>query len=163
MLIPFALTTTGAAGLDTGIAIANTSVDPFTGAGGASANSGTVTINLYPQYATGTQAAASFTTSATKKAGQGMAADGTVPPGSTWTVNMSDLLSLAGQTAPFEGYVFIQANFVPAHGIAYIYGSGVFGGATSASSTFTSFTPVLVLPPPATQSRTAGTVETLHF
>jgi len=53
------------------------------------------------------------------------------------------LLNLAGMTGPFSGYIFVQANFIPAHGVAYVYnGAG-----------FTSATPVLVMPPPATNGR----------
>jgi hypothetical protein len=139
LLIPFAVSQ-GA--FDTGIAIANTSVDPFGGLG-ATAQAGTIQVNLFPSTATGAGTPVSFTTSATKLAGTGIAADGTVPGGATWTVNLSQLLPLAGQTGGFIGYIFIQANFLPAHGAAYVYnGAG-----------FTSSTPVLVLPPPSTNGR----------
>jgi hypothetical protein len=139
LLIPFAV---AQGAFDTGIAIANTSADPF-GAQGATPQSGTVTMNLFPSTATGAGTSVSFTTSATKLAGSGIAADGTVPAGATWTVNLSQLLPLAGQTGGFIGYIFVTANFLPAHGAAYVYnGTG-----------FTSSTPVLVLPPPSTNGR----------
>jgi hypothetical protein len=139
LLIPFAV---AQGAFDTGIAIANTSADPFGGLG-ATPQSGTVTVNLFPSTATGAGTSVNFTTSATKLAGTGIAADGTIPAGATWTVNLSQLLPLAGQTGGFIGYIFIQANFLPAHGAAYVYnGTG-----------FTSSTPVLVLPPPSTNGR----------
>jgi hypothetical protein len=139
MLIPFAV---AQGAFDTGIAIANTSADPF-GAQGATPQAGTVTVNLFPSTATGAGTSVSFTTSATKLAGSGIAADGTVPAGATWTVNLSQLLPLAGQTGGFIGYIFVTANFLPAHGAAYVYnGTG-----------FTSSTPVLILPPPSTNGR----------
>jgi len=139
LLIPFAV---ASGGFDTGIAIANTSADPF-GPQGATPQAGTVTVNLFPSTATGAGTTVSFTTSATKLAGTGIAADGTIPAGATWTVNLSQLLPLAGQTGGFIGYIFVQANFLPAHGAAYVYnGAG-----------FTSSTPVLVLPPPSTNNR----------
>jgi hypothetical protein len=139
LLIPFAV---AQGAFDTGIAIANTSADPF-GAQGATPQAGTVTVNLYPSTATGAGSSVSFTTSATKLAGSGIAADGTIPAGATWTVNLSQLLPLAGQTGGFIGYIFVTANFLPAHGAAYVYnGTG-----------FTSSTPVLVLPPPSTNGR----------
>jgi len=151
-LIPFAV---ASGGYDTGIAISNTSVDPF-GAQGATPQAGTMQVNLYPSTATGAGTGVSFTTSATKLAGTGIAADGTIPAGATWTVNLSQLLPLAGQTGGFIGYIFIQANFLPGHGAAYVYnGAG-----------FTSSTPVLVLPPPSTNGRGgnfANGAESLDF
>ena len=155
LLIPFALVS---GNYDTGIAIANTSADPFGAAtGGASPQSGTVRVDLYPSNSTGAGTAVNFTTSATKKAGLGMAADGTVPAGATWIVNLSELLPLAPVTAPFTGYIFVQANFLYAHGAAYVYdGRG-----------FTSATPVLVLPPPSINGRIGianqATAETLAY
>lgn len=139
LLIPFAV---AAGAFDTGIAIANTSTDPF-GSLGAMAQSGSVQVTLFPSTATGAGTSVGFTTSATKKAGSGIAADGTIASGATWTVNLSELLPLAGQTGGFTGYIFIQANFLPAHGSAYVYnGAG-----------FTSSTNVLVLPPVSTNGR----------
>jgi hypothetical protein len=152
LLIPFAV---AQGAFDTGIALANTSADPFSGLG-ATPQSGTVTVNLFPSTATGAGTSVNFTTSATKLAGTGIAADGTIPAGATWTVNLSQLLPLAGQTGGFIGYIFIQANFLPAHGAAYVYnGTG-----------FTSSTPVLVLPPPSTNGRNgnfANGAESLDF
>jgi len=154
LLIPFAVV---AGAYDTGIALANTSADPFgSSTGGAVAQAGTVRVDLFPSTATGAGTSTNFTTSATKKAGSGIAADGTVAAGATWTVNLSELLPLAGATGPFTGYIFVQANFLYAHGAAYVYdGRG-----------FTSSTPVLVMPPPAIAGRggigTGGT-EVLAF
>jgi hypothetical protein len=152
LLIPFAV---AQGAFDTGLAIANTSADPF-GAQGATPQAGNVQVNLFPSTATGAGTSVGFTTSATKLAGTGIAADGTVPAGATWTVNLSQLLPLAGQTGGFIGYIFVTANFLPAHGAAYVYnGTG-----------FTSSTPMLVLPPPSTNGRSgnfANGAESLDF
>jgi len=151
LLVPFALT---AGAYDTGIAIANTSADPFGSAtGGATPQSGALRLDFFPATATGAGSTFGVTTSATKKAGSGMAADGTVPAGATWTANLSELLPLAGGAAPFTGYVFIRTDFLYAHGAAYIYdGRG-----------FTSSTPVLVMQSPTIGGRAAGAnVESLN-
>jgi len=154
LLIPFAVV---GGNFDTGIAIANTSIDPFGGSagGGATAQAGTVQVFLFPSTATGAGTAVNFTTSATKKAGVGIAADGTVAAGATWAVNLSELLPLAGQTGGFSGYVFITANFLPAHGQAYIYDGRGFTAAAN----------VLVLPNPSIQGRTGSSsgAEALNF
>jgi hypothetical protein len=65
------------------------------------------------------------------------------------------LLTAAGQTGNFQGYVFIVANFLNAHGTATI----------SDFRTYSLTANVLVLPPPATQSRSgtgAGSFESLN-
>jgi hypothetical protein len=149
MLVPYVVKT---GPYDTGIAIANTTMDPFGGSGGgATPQAGTMTFTLYPRTATGAGTAISVTTSATKIFGAGLATDGTLVAGGTWTGLLSDILTAAGTTGDFFGYIFIQANFLDAHGAGYI-----FNGAG-----FTSSTPVLVLGPPAGSPRTAN-VESLN-
>lgn len=152
MLMPYALTLTP---FDTGLAIANTTADPFgTGAGGASPQSGTLSLNFYPTTATGAGTSFSLTTSATVRPGTGLSSDGTLAAGATWSVLMSQLLTAAGQTGSFQGYVFITANFLNAHGTATI----------SDFRTYSLTANVLVLPPPATSPRSggAGSVESLN-
>jgi hypothetical protein len=154
MLVPFA---TLGAGYDTGISIANTTADPFGSAGGgASPTAGTIQVNFFPRAAAGAGTAFSLTTSATVLPGIGLSSNGTLAAGSTWTVLLSELLTAAGQTSgTFTGYIFIQANFINAHGAAFV----------SDFRNFTSASPVLVLPPPATAPRVSpgGGVESLNM
>jgi len=152
MLMPYAITL---APFDTGLAIANTTADPFgTGSGGATPASGTLTLNFYPTVATGAGTSFQLTTSSTVRPGAGLSSDGTLAAGATWTVLLSQLLTAAGQTGNFTGYVFIQTNFLNAHGTATI----------SDFRTYSLTANVLVLPPPATTPRSggAGSVESLN-
>jgi len=132
---------------DTGLAVANTTADPFgaTG-GGATPASGTVTLNFFPTASTGGAGTTfSLTTSATTRPGAGLSSDGTLAAGATWTVLLSQVLSAAGQSGTFIGYVFIQTNFLNAHGTATI----------SDFRTYSLTSNVLVLAPPSTASRNA--------
>jgi len=153
LLIPYAVT---AGNYDTGIAIANTTSDPYGGSGngGATAGSGNLNFTFYPTNVSAGGAAASFTYStATGKLGgfQGMSADGTVASGATVSGNLSQLLTAAGQTSgQFFGYIFVQANFLNAHGVAYIYNGSFFTSATS----------VLILPNPLAGGTSARASET---
>lgn len=152
LLMPYALALPP---FDTGLAVANTTADPFgAGAGGATPASGTLTLNFYPSSATGAGTPFSLSTSSTVRPGTGLGSDGTLAAGATWTVLMSQLLTAAGQTGNFQGYVFIQANFLNAHGTATI----------SDFKTYSLTANVLVLPPPATSPRsgTAAAVEGLN-
>jgi hypothetical protein len=155
MLMPYALTLSP---FDTGIAIANTSADPFgPGSGGLTPKAGTISMNFFPTTSTGGAGTPfSLTTSTTVKPGLGLSSDGTLAAGATWTVLMSQLLSAAGQTGTFTGYIFIQANFLGAHGTATI----------SDFRTYSLTANVLVLPPPTTAPRAGGTAngaEALDF
>jgi len=90
LLFPFV---TNKAGFDTGLAIANTTTDPFSG---TVAQTGTCTLNFY-----GDDAPAASTTPA-------------VPSGKVWT-------GLAQTLAPnFQGYVIAQCQFQMAHGFAFV-------------------------------------------
>jgi len=167
LLIPYAVTTTG--GYDTGIALANTTADPFGGKtlGSAIATTGTLTMSFYPQTgtactlttATGSTTPASFTTSPISGLGVGLDASGNLKSGGTWVVLLTQLLGAAPAAAgcpsatAFTGYIFVVANSTDVHGSAFI----------SNFSSFTSATNVLVLPPPATTLRStpATGVETL--
>jgi len=153
MLMPYAITLPP---YDTGLAIANTTADPFgSGTGGATKSAGTVTLTFWNTPATGAPTSFSLTTSSTVRPGGGLSSDGTLAPGAVWTVLLSQLLTAAGQTGNFTGYVFIQANFLDAHGTATI----------SDFKTYSLTANVLVLPPPATSPRTSpsGGAEGLHF
>jgi hypothetical protein len=78
--------------------------------------------------------------------------------GATWTDTLSDLLRVAGQTGAFEGYIFVTAGFLDAHGVSYVTADGF------KTNTLNS---LLLLPPPETQfprtGRSAGSVESLGF
>jgi len=152
LLIPYAVADLG---FDTGIAIANTTADPFGGAvnGGATAGAGPVTISLYGRTATGaTPTVVTINTSATVRPGSGLDASGNLNSGSTWTVLLSELRSSAGQTGSFTGYIFIQVPFLDGHGASFI----------SDFRSFTSASPVLVVPPPLSTSRSGQGVESLN-
>jgi len=154
LLIPYAVADLG---FDTGIAIANTTADPFGGAaaGGATAGSGPVTVSLYGRTATGaTPTVVTINTSATVRPGSGLDASGNLNSGSTWTVLLSELRSSAGQTGSFTGYIFIQVPFLDGHGASFI----------SDFRSFTSASPVLVVPPVTSNSRSGpvGGVESLN-
>jgi hypothetical protein len=89
LLFPFV---TNQAGFDTGLAIANTSTDPF----GTKAQTGTCTLNFF-----GANAPAAVTSP-------------TVDSGTVFT-------ALASTSAPnFQGYVIAQCNFQFGHGFAFV-------------------------------------------
>lgn len=89
LLFPFV---TAQLGFDTGLAISNTSKDPF----GTSTQAGTCTLNWY-----GANEIAATTTP-------------TVDAGTSWT-------GLASNIAPnFQGYVIAQCRFQYAHGFAFV-------------------------------------------
>jgi len=89
LLFPFVTNTSG---FDTGLAISNTSTDPF----GTSAQTGPCTLNFY-----GSNAPAAVTTAS-------------IASGTTYT-------NLASLAAPnFQGYVIAQCNFQYAHGFAFV-------------------------------------------
>jgi hypothetical protein len=130
---------------DTGLAVANTTADPFgSGGGGATPSSGTIRLDFFPTATTGGAGTPfSLTTSSTVRPGSGLSSDGSLASGATWTVLLSQVLTAAGQTGNFVGYVFIQANFLNAHGTATI----------SDFRTYSLSANVLVLPPPSTSPR----------
>jgi hypothetical protein len=135
-------------GYNTGLAISNTTVDPFTPAGGGAATSeGTVSFLLVKNDGT-TKTYATTTGSP----GSGLTGAGIVKSGSTYVVNLSEILSAAQFGTTFTGYVFITANFTHGHGAATIYTTST--GAAALSS------PVLVLPAVSTAA-TRGTPESL--
>jgi len=101
LLFPFV---TNQAGFDTGIAIANTSKDPF----GTTTQSGSCKINYYGETAGGGAAPAAQTS-------------GTVPAGGllVFTLSSGGNLGITG-TPGFQGYIIAQCNFQYAHGFAFI-------------------------------------------
>jgi hypothetical protein len=129
LLFPY-LTT--AAGFDTGIAISNTSQDPF----GTTPQTGSCTLSWY-QAGTGGTNPPNTTTAA-------------IPGGTSFTT-LASATTNAG--ASFTGYMFAVCNFQYAHGYAAITDVGARG-------IFASYL-ALVVPSSSATSRTGGTPETL--
>jgi len=102
LLFPFV---TNIAGFDTGVAIANTSLDPY----GTSPQTGTVTLNYYGTTSGGGAAPATATTTSA------------VPGGAELIFTLSNGGNYGIPATPgFEGYIIAQANFQFCHGFAFI-------------------------------------------
>jgi len=102
VLFPFV---TNQAGFDTGIAIANTSQDPF----GTTPQQGTITLNYYGGTTGGGAAPAKQTTNAPVPAGQEL----------VFTLSNGGAMGIAA-TPGFEGYIIAQAQFQFCHAFAFI-------------------------------------------
>jgi hypothetical protein len=114
-------------GYNTGLSIANTTVDPFgTGGGGAPASEGTLSFLLVKNDGT----TKSYTTTSGSP-GSGLTSAGVLKAGSTYVVNLSELLSASSFGTSFTGYVFVTANFTNAHGAATIYTTSTAAAALS--------------------------------
>jgi len=100
LLFPFV---TSAAGFDTGIAIANTSADPF----GTINQSGTITLTYYGSTSGGGAAPPAVTS-------------GTIAAGQELVFDVFSGGSGIAATPNFTGYVIAQANFQYCHGFAFI-------------------------------------------
>ncbi len=101
LLFPF---TTNTSGFDTGIAIANTSLDPF----GTGPQQGTVKLYYFGSTAGGGVAPPPFVTQ-------------TVPAGQELIFNLSGGGNFGVPAVPgFEGYIISVANFQYCHGFAFI-------------------------------------------
>jgi hypothetical protein len=152
-LLPYASKT---GPFDTGIALANTTADPFGVSGGGQAPAaGNCVLTFFPRTTTGAGTSSTLTTSATVRPGTGLGTDGTLAAGGTWTVNVSELLPAATPaiSGDYFGYIFVVCNFPAGHGISFIYnGAG-----------FTSFSPLGVMNPPAAVARTSLNAEFLGF
>lgn len=100
---------------DTGLGIANTTLDP---GGFATPQPGTIDFFFYPN-----DGSPMFSYSTTAGSpGTGLDATGKVPAGSNYSVLVSQLMDAARATnaavpTSFSGYIFIQTNFTNAHGI----------------------------------------------
>ncbi|MDQ2948685.1 MAG: hypothetical protein M3Y27_22560, partial [Acidobacteriota bacterium] len=101
LLFPFV---TNQAGFDTGVAIANTSLDPF----GTATQAGTVTLNYYGN-TTGGGAAPAAQTSQTVNAGTEL----------VFTLSNGGNLGVAA-TPGFQGYIISTARFQYCHAFAFI-------------------------------------------
>jgi hypothetical protein len=115
LLFPFVTTITG---FTTGLAISNTSMDPF----GTGAQSGACTLNWYGNNNGGTTNTP-ITASTTATTGAPV-----INAGTTWTGDAS-ATNMAGQG--FTGYMIAQCNFQYAHGYAAVTDIGSRGLLTS--------------------------------
>jgi hypothetical protein len=148
MIVPLAMATpvTPApfGSYDTGIAIANTTLDPFENdeeGGGALEQAGAITFHFFPN------SGDPFIVTPAQLAGAcGLDASGVLAAGRTFICNTSEILREGGQTTAFTGYLFIIADFTHAHGTAFIYGG-------TPQERFTSATDILNIEPPAVQPR----------
>jgi len=111
LLFPFV---TNANGFETGIAISNTTKDPF----GTTTQSGTCTLNYYASGVSGA-------TNPTAVTAPNLA-EGTNQPylaGETYAFTLTQSLGVnTSNPATFQGYIIAQCNFVDAHAFAYILG-----------------------------------------
>jgi hypothetical protein len=148
MLIPYA-TRIASIGYDTGIAIANTSLDPYEN---AEEQTGGVSFFFFPNEGDGPGEMFEFTTDG-PITGTALNADGDLEPGATLVVLLSTLLAEAGETGDFTGYIFVETAFQFAHGAAFI----------SDFANFTSATNVLVMDNPDFVDRPDDDVESLGF
>ena len=106
LLFPFIVTNSG--GFETGIAISNTTQDPF----GTNAQNGSCTLNWYQAGTSGTNPAAGTTP--------------VINGGTTYSTVASSTTVGVGST-PFTGYMFAVCNFQYAHGYAAITDVGARG------------------------------------
>jgi len=111
---------------DTGFAISNTSGTTTSSTGAPAGLPGTITVSLYPM--DGVSGVKSFTTSADAKPGvwPKTSSNGTLGPGQTWVVLLTQLLETAKYTGNFYGFIRFQCNFQGGVGINYI-SDGDFG------------------------------------
>jgi len=130
LLFPFVVTNSG--GFETGLAISNTTQDPF----GTNAQTGSCTFNWYQAGTAGTNPAAGTTPA--------------IPGGTTYSTLASSTTVGVGSAA-FTGYMFAVCNFQYAHGYAAITDVGARG-------IFASYLALVV--PTGTGSRTSS-AETL--
>jgi len=122
ILFPFVQTAIAAGNYNTGLAIANTTLDPGVGQTGfvsPTPQSGPITFWFFPQQPSPTATAPtpfSYTTSATSP-GTGLDATGKLPGGSTYTVLLSQLLQAAAKPVDFAGSLYAIVNATNAHGL----------------------------------------------
>jgi hypothetical protein len=130
LLFPFVSTVTG---IDTGIALSNTSLDPaFIGGGGvnstATPNQGSCALSFYGTLATAPTTAVTYPKVPAPNPTSGGATPYIQPAGT------SNAFAIGAQglvPAGFDGYMIAQCNYLYGHGFAYIaYQLGMNSGAT---------------------------------
>ncbi len=118
ILFPFV---TNQQGYDTGIAIANTTVDPF----GLTPQTGAVTLNYYGSGPGGSAAPAAQTSQA-------------VPGGGIllFTLSGGGNFGVDNRAAGFQGYLIAQAQFQYCHALAYLTALGASASTASQSEAY---------------------------
>jgi hypothetical protein len=132
------------AGLDTGIAISNTSADPY----GTIPQTGTCTVNLWPtDQSTNNGVSAGGAVSITTAA---------IAPGSVWRTSLSGTPTFAG----LAGYAIAVCRFQYGHGFAFITDNFGVGAAATAQGYL-----ALVIPDPVilTRRSAAATADDINF
>jgi hypothetical protein len=117
LLIPYASTITASA-YNTGIAVANTTLDPGKTALGfakAVAQTGAVCFYMFPQQVGSTLPTSITYCTVAGSPGTGLDSNGKLPAGSSYTVLLSQLLAAASAPADFQGYIFVITGFTNAH------------------------------------------------
>ena len=108
-------------GYDTGIAIANTSWDPGKAVMGvtnaAIPQTGGICFYFYQQQMGATAPTVTKYCTQASSPGSGLDANGKVPAGSTYVVLASELLTAAGVTDEYQGYIIAVCDFSNAHGL----------------------------------------------
>jgi len=153
LLITYALRQ---APFDTGIQVANTTLDPFgPSGGGATPTAGNLVFDFFPRNPAGGAGTPFQLVTSSSTVFGGLSADGTLAPGGSFVALLSEILSRTSFTGDFSGYIFVRANFLNAHGTATI----------SDFRTYSLTSNVLVMRPPASQSRNNpnGGAEELHY
>jgi len=115
LLIPYATEQTS---YSTGLAVANTTLDPGTTAMGflkAIPQTGKLTVYFYPNNAT---TIAPWVSTTSGLGLFGLDAAGKLPPGGLFAAMLSQLLPASA--VPFSGYIFIITDFTNAHGEYFI-------------------------------------------
>jgi len=134
MLFPW-VTYAPAWGYDTGIAIANTTTDPFT-TGSAAPQTGTCTLTGYPTANPNVPAAGTAVTYTTPS----------VPSGTTWANSLSAIPAFSASGA-FSGYIIAVCRFQNAH--AFVQISDWLGTSPAVSQGYIG----LIIPNPALVAR----------
>jgi hypothetical protein len=98
LLFPFV---TNQLGFDTGLVLANTSTDPFTGVSNAVATPGTCALSFYG-------------------AGAPTPSTGVAAPGGTQASGTTNAFQLSSVAPGFQGYVIAVCNYLYGHGYAFI-------------------------------------------
>jgi len=141
LLITYALRQTP---FDTGIQIANTTLDPFgPGGGGATPTAGNLVFDFFPRNPAGGAGTPFQLVTSSATVFGGLSADGSLAPGGSFVALLSEILSRTTFTGDFSGYIFVRANFLNAHGTATI----------SDFRTYSLSANVLTMRPPAARSR----------
>lgn len=139
---------------DTGIVIANTTKDAVFGTdaqGAAPDTSGSVSFNFYPA-----DGSAPFTITPTT--GFNLV-NGVVPSGNSFIGTLSSILKAGNNTAPFQGYIIVVANFTHAHGTAYVYGGDAASRLTAAADVLVISNPLGAATGRGAFATTVGSIE----